>query len=137
MEAINMMLQQHILLAEDDSDLRELLQLVLEQSGYRVTGCSNGLELMEQLEAMANFDLVISDIRMPALTGLEVLESQTMSLNKLPFICMTAFGDEATHAAARRFGATAILDKPFDVDEMITLVQKNLSSMSTLKQLRS
>lgn len=122
MEAIKLDMKPQILLAEDDTDLRELLVLVLEQAGYGVTPCRNGLQLFEQLERKEFFDLVISDVRMPALTGLEVLESQFGDPACPPFICMTAFGDQQMHENARRFGAAVTLDKPFDIDEMVELV---------------
>ncbi len=123
MEAACLEIHPHILLAEDDLELRELLMLVLSRAGYQVTGCDNGLQLLEELEQGERYDLVISDLRMPALTGLEVLESQFDNPCRLPFICMTAFGDEQTHAAAQRLGAVATIDKPFDLDDMIELVR--------------
>jgi DNA-binding NtrC family response regulator len=111
---------------------------VLSRADYQVTGCDNGLQLLEQLEQAEKYALVISDLRMPALTGIEVLESQFDNPCCLPFICMTAFGDEKTHVTAQRFGAAATIDKPFDLDEMIELVhttyiqteRKNLFSRS-------
>lgn len=116
-----------ILLAEDDSDLRELLAFSLFRAGFSVTTCSNGLELLERLEPTPtpgeeSYDLVLTDLRMPALTGLEVLET----LHDLPrrplIICMTAFGDSATHAQARKLGASFTIDKPFDIDRLISLI---------------
>ena len=122
MEATKIDRRPQVLLAEDDTELRELLMLVLEYEGYQVTACHNGLQLFEQLEQEDGFDLIISDVRMPALTGLEVLESQFDNSERPPFICMTAFGDQQTHETASRFGAVATIDKPFDLDEMIELV---------------
>ncbi|MBW6513070.1 MAG: response regulator [Desulfuromonadaceae bacterium] len=122
-------LDQHlkILLAEDDRELRELLAFSLFRVGYTVTSCSNGLELLERLdyrqsEGQQRYDLVLTDLRMPALTGLEVLEA-LHDLPGLPFvICMTAFGDSATHDAAKALGATETIDKPFDLDQLIALI---------------
>ena len=122
MEALKLETHPHILLAEDDAELRELLVFVLARAGYRVTICGNGLQLLETLENTDDVDLVISDIRMPALTGLEVLESQVDKVRRPPFICMTAFGDADTHQAARQFGAAATIDKPFDLDKLLELV---------------
>ena len=122
MEAVRLAIHPHILLAEDDPELRELLMLVLSRAGYQVTGCDNGMQLLEALEKAGEYDLVLSDLRMPALTGLEVLESQFDNPLLPPFICMTAFGDEETHALAKRFGAEAIIDKPFDLDDLIELI---------------
>lgn len=126
MEAVCLDNRPHILLAEDDLELRELLMLVLSRAGYQVTGCDNGLQLLEQLEHAEQYDLVISDVCMPALTGLEVLESQLDKPSRLPFIGMTAFGDHETHETARKFGAVAMIDKPFDLDEMIELVHTTI-----------
>ncbi len=125
MEAVCLDTHPHILLAEDDDALRELLDFALTRAGYLVSCCTNGLELMEKLAAGDVYDLVISDLRMPALTGLEVLESQLDNPQRPPFICMTAFGDRQTHDIARRFGAAITIDKPFDLDEMIALAHAN------------
>ena len=122
MEAVCLDTHPHILLAEDDDALRELLDFALTRAGYLVTCCTNGLDLLERLEEGDPFDLIISDLRMPALTGLEVLECQFDNRQRPPFICMTAFGDQKTHAQAQRFGAATTIDKPFDLDEMIALV---------------
>jgi DNA-binding NtrC family response regulator len=121
MEAVCLDTHPHILLADDDEALRELLDFALTRAGYLVSCCTNGLDLFERLEEGDPFDLVISDLRMPALTGMEVLESQVENQKRAPFIFMTAFGDRQTHDQARQFGATTI-DKPFDLDEMIKLV---------------
>jgi len=116
-----------ILLAEDDRDLRELLAFSLFRAGYSVTSCGDGLELLERLEPRpegggGGFDLVLTDLRMPALTGLEVLEALHDLPRRPPFVCMTAFGDDATHAAARKLGAAFTIDKPFDLDRLIALI---------------
>jgi CheY-like chemotaxis protein len=116
-----------ILLAEDDHDLRELLAFSLFRAGYSVTSCGNGLELLERLEPRPEgeeerFDLVLTDLRMPALTGLEVLEALHDHPGRPPFVCMTAFGDPSTHAAARKLGAALTIDKPFDLDRLIALI---------------
>jgi DNA-binding NtrC family response regulator len=123
MEAVCLDTHPHILLAEDDTALRELLDFALTRAGYLVTCCTNGLDLLERLEEGDPFDLVISGLRMPALTGLEVLECQLDNRQRPPFICMTAFGDRKTHDQAKRFGAATTIDKPFDLDEMIELVR--------------
>jgi len=137
MEAVCFDTHPHILLAEDDKDLRELLHFALSQAGYLVSCCDNGLKLLEMLEQSDAFDLVLSDLRMPAFTGLEVLEYQHDNQHRPPFICMTAFGDRQTHETARRFGATATIDKPFDLDEMIELVKNSLQNNQRVSPVRS
>jgi len=122
MEAVCLDLTPRILLAEDDKELRELLALVLETAGYHVCQCSNGEQLMSRLTESSSLNLVISDVRMPGLSGLEVLARRNRKMQQVPFICMTAFGDAQTHSRARHLGAVATIDKPFDLDEMMELV---------------
>lgn len=135
MEAVCLDTHPHILLAEDDAALRELLDFALTRAGYLVSCCTNGLDLLERLDEGDPFDLIISDLRMPALTGLEVLECQLENQQRPPFICMTAFGDQKTHAQAQHLGAAITIDKPFDLDEMIALV--HATSLRTPQPLRS
>jgi DNA-binding response OmpR family regulator len=119
-----------ILLAEDDKEMRSLLALMLRKEGYQIRECMDGLSLLDMLssfflpdEEHENFDLIISDIRMPGVTGMEIL----MGANELddfpPIILITAFGDKETHVLAERLGAVALFDKPFDIDEMLEKVR--------------
>ena len=121
--------QPRILLAEDDDELRKLLSWSLKKEGYRVKECTNGMGLLNNLDGYlfleeANaFDLIISDIRMPGITGIEILEGLHAHENFPPMILITAFGDEETHSQARRLGAAAIFDKPFDINDLLTKVR--------------
>lgn len=126
----------HILIAEDDDEMRALLTQTLNAKGYKVSECSNGFQLINELKFFENpedcekYNLVISDIRMPGLIGTEVLEAASLSPNAPPIILITAFGDTETHDQARRFGAVAILDKPFDMDDLIKVVENILCGNS-------
>lgn len=114
-----------ILLAEDDQELRLVLTEVLEEAGYEVDLAENGRELLRRLaESVVSgegIDLVLSDVRMPAMNGLEALEALRDEDWVTPVLFMTAFGDAATHEEAKRLGAWMI-DKPFDVDELVEIV---------------
>lgn len=112
-----------ILLAEDDPDMRVLLALTLEADGFDVVQVDDGARLVHQIgnvflkaDGCSAFDLIISDVRMPKLGGMDVLGALARLDVSTPFIVITAFGDEALHAEARRLGAAAVLDKPFDID---------------------
>jgi len=119
-----------ILLAEDDYDMRILLAWSLRESGYEVVECPDGIHLLDHVGSFfppadpEDFDLIISDIRMPGVTGLEVLEGTREYKGFPPMILITAFGDEETHEQARRLGAVAIFDKPFDIDDLLTKVRE-------------
>ena len=118
-----------ILLAEDDEEMRVLLAMKLRKEGYRVFECTNGLSLLDMLspyflpdEEHENFDLIISDVRMPGITGMEILMGADELGDFPPIILITAFGDKDIHMQAERLGAAALLDKPFDIDEMLIKV---------------
>lgn len=117
-----------VLIAEDDQALRELLSFAMCRAGFSVACCNNGQRLLEMLEygiddASTAVDIVVTDLRMPGMSGLEVLEALFEKDGRPPVICMTAFGDQKTHQTAIRWGATHTIDKPFDIDEMIELVR--------------
>ena len=124
-----------ILLAEDDEGMRRLLALMLRKEGYQVTECPDGISLLDQLssfflheENQRNFDLIISDIRMPGVTGMEILMGASENKNFPPMILITAFGDKETHIQAERLGVAALFDKPFDIDDMLNKVREILLS---------
>ena len=107
------------MLAEDDEEMRDLVSMQLRRAGYRVREVRDGGALLLQLGAIVSergcedFDLVISDIRLPGLSGLEALEELTRRQSMPPTVLITAFGDEEAHTRARMIWA-AVLDKPFD-----------------------
>ncbi len=131
-DAVESAKRAHILVAEDDREMCRLVAMVLNKEGYNVTMCNSGINLVSHLTADAlnvggdHFDLVISDIRMPGISGMEVLEGLKGSLDGPPVILITAFGDAETHAAADRLGAVAVLDKPFNMDALVRIVRSTL-----------
>lgn len=119
-----------VLLAEDDAAMRALLACRLRRAGFEVIEASNGAEALQRLAqrsagtpgtAMA-IDVVVSDLRMPGCDGLKILASLQQSAACVPLILITAFGTMATHLEAERLGAYAIVDKPFDLDDLTALV---------------
>ena len=112
-----------VLLAEDDEEMRALLTEELRDAGYQVFPVPDGKGLFRCLKSQRSVcplpDLVVSDIRMPGLSGMEVLRSLRKSDWTMPVIMITAFGDKQTHDEARELGAATVLDKPFDVEELV------------------
>ncbi len=118
-----------VLLAEDDLPFRRLIASVLEEDGYEVLEAGDGLGLLANIEAtltvrreQAESFLVVADVRMPGLSGLDVLAILRCANWRTPVILITAFGDEATHAEGRELGAAAVFDKPFDVDQLRSVI---------------
>ena len=121
-----------ILLADDDAAMRGMLGTSLRREGFEVDECSDGKELIDRLQAARNGsrapDLVVSDLRMPGLSGFDVLHWIRASLPAVPLILITAFGDTQTHRRAEELGAAAIVDKPFDLQVFHDHVSRVLSS---------
>jgi DNA-binding NtrC family response regulator len=116
-----------ILVAEDDLEMRRLVAATLRREGHDVVEMANGMELLDFLELSAErgtrYAAIVSDVRMPLLSGMDVLALLQAASVDVPVILITAFGDVDTHAEAHDLGAFAILDKPFDMDALATLVR--------------
>ena len=112
-----------LLVAEDDEEMRRLLASSLSSHGYEVVEAADGKELIDRLsESMvsgAPVDCIITDVRMPRLTGSEALKFIKRAGLKMPVIVITAFGDHATRIDAWLAGASAVLDNPFEIERLL------------------
>jgi two-component system response regulator PilR (NtrC family) len=116
-----------ILVVDDERSLRELLAIVLRREGYEVVLAEDGQTALAALKRGA-LDLLISDIKMPDMSGVEVLRAAKASDAAIPAIMMTAFASTETAVEAMRLGACDYLIKPFDVDELKLKVREKLES---------
>ncbi|HMI87502.1 MAG TPA: response regulator [Polyangiaceae bacterium] len=121
-----------IIVAEDDEEMRRLIVATLEKDGYYVEQVTDGMRLLVHVVALADdpqraFDLIISDLRMPASTGLQILRGLRNSGWKVPFILCTAFGDEPTRTDVENLDAI-YFDKPFELDDLRKTVRSILLS---------
>ncbi len=119
-----------VLVAEDDTDMRRLVVESLEKDGCVVEAFPDGGRLLVTLSRQApcdfaEIDLIVSDIRMPVASGLQIVEALRAAHCHTPVILMTAFGDDQTRAHATTIGAI-LFDKPFDVDDLRTAVMNLL-----------
>ena len=105
----------HVLVADDEPHIGRIIKMKLEQGPFRVTLAYDGQEAVDLLEANQDIDLVLLDLMMPNLSGLDVLARirSTDRLKHLPCIILTAAGQEAQHQKAMELGATEFLTKPF------------------------
>ncbi len=110
-----------ILLADDDREMRDMLAEALMNAGYDVIVCTDGWSLIRNLGLMylpedrERADLIITDIRMPGINGIEILTA-LHAFNPLPpLVFITAFGDSEIHEQAETLGAIHVFDKPFDI----------------------
>jgi CheY-like chemotaxis protein len=118
-----------VLVAEDEADIRQLVVVALRCQGYDVIEARTGAELLDELGDSLIFgnrrkmpDIIISDIRMPGFTGLEILAGLRDAQWSTAVVLMTAFADPEIREEALRLGAQAFFEKPFDIDDLLTAV---------------
>jgi DNA-binding NtrC family response regulator len=119
--------QPHILVADDERSIRLMLETGLTLNGFRVTSARTGREALEAVSS-GQFDAVLSDIYMPDLSGLELVERLRGAGSDLPIILMTAQGslEAAVEAVAR--GASDFIGKPFEISAVVALLRRFLDA---------
>ena len=123
-----------ILLIDDEPDLRELLHDQLREGGYRVQMAADGGEGMDHLVRRI-FDVVICDVRLPRLDGLQLLRHIRKETPSTEVILMTAYADVAQAVSALKEGAYDYLTKPFDVDELLVQTRRIAENISLRREL--
>jgi DNA-binding response OmpR family regulator len=118
--------KKRILIVEDDEEMRALLKDVIEEEGYITDSVNNGSDAFRKL-ANESFDLIITDIRMPGLTGLDILPGMKKLQPKAPVIVITAFGSEVIQRRSFERGASAYLEKPIHFRKLKILIHDMFS----------
>jgi CheY-like chemotaxis protein len=117
-----------VLLCEDDERMRAFLAMVLSDEGYEVVEANHGSEALQALYLgelePSEFHLVLSDHRMPFMTGMELLHTLRQLKAGPPVILMSAFADDRLEQAARGAGAVDVLAKPFSLGQLLTALRR-------------
>lgn len=116
-----------LLIIDDESELREVLTALLEDSASEIKLAANGIEGINMLKS-ESFDAVLSDEKMPKKSGLEVLKWMRENGLQIPFIIHTGYGQKEIVQEAKRLGVYAFIDKPWDERALIKTVQDALRS---------
>jgi two-component system response regulator PilR (NtrC family) len=116
-----------ILIVDDEPSMREMLRIVLRRDGYDVLVAASGRQAVEMLQ-QDRVDLLLSDIRMPDVTGVEVLRAAKENNRDVVAFMMTAFASTETAVEAMRLGAVDYFTKPFSMDELRLKVRHHLES---------
>ena len=119
--------QSHILIADDERSIRLMLETGLTLNGFRVTSVRNGREALDAASA-GKFDAVLSDIYMPDLGGLELVDALRAVDPNLPIVLMTAQGSLQVAVEAVTRGASDFIGKPFDISAVVDLLRRLLEA---------
>lgn len=117
----------HILVVDDEKDTCLLLSQVLEKEGYIVDTATSGREALSILKKK-KINLVITDLKMPEMDGLEFLREARKLKSKVKFIMMTAYGEIETYLDAINLGAFDYLNKPMEISDVRNAVKKALQA---------
>lgn len=124
-----------ILIIDDEPHLPHQFARYLRKHGYEVTAVADGETGLQVLQK-DSIDLVLLDLRLPKMSGLEVLERIRETEQELPVVMLTAYGDVQTAVAAMKLGAVDYLLKGFDLDELLLVVRRGLEMSAMYRELR-
>ena len=111
----------HILVVDDDGQVRQLIGRFLREAGYRVSGARDGREMRETLAA-AKIDLIILDLMLPGVSGLDLCR-ELRATSSVPIIMLTAKGEDTDRIVGLELGADDYLPKPFNPRELLARVR--------------
>ena len=111
-----------ILVVDDDQESRDLLCEVLEENGYAPRAVANGVDARDVLSRDVGYRIIIADLQMPQESGLELLRNLRQQNSKHEIILMSSFVSGAEKKAAKALGAHALLEKPFQLSELLQTV---------------
>jgi two-component system, OmpR family, response regulator len=119
----------HILIVDDDSQVRQLIGRFLRENGYRVTGARDGREMRETLASTA-IDLIILDLMLPGTSGLDLCR-ELRATSSVPIIMLTAKGEDTDRIVGLEVGADDYLPKPFNPRELLARIRAVLRRAAT------
>jgi two-component system response regulator AtoC len=127
------MKDKQILVVDDEPKMRRVLEIMLQKMGHRVLVAGNGREALASFEANS-VDLVITDLRMPEMDGIELLAALRAQESDVPVVVITAHGTIETAVTAMKHGACDYILRPFDIDVLELAVQRALNGAEVARQ---
>jgi two-component system response regulator AtoC len=121
------MTSQRILVVDDEAKMQRVLEIMLKRMGHEAVCAGNGAEALQVLKS-APADLIISDLRMPGMSGTELLKVLREQGNEVPVIIMTAYGTIESAVEAMKLGACDYIVRPFDVDALELTINRILAA---------
>ncbi len=126
----------NLLIVDDEQSYRQLLTLVFETDGHQIRTAMNGRDALEQLHSEPA-DVIITDVRMPDMDGIELLRNAREFLPDIGVVLMTAFATVDTAREAFKLGADDFIQKPFDVEELKIIVKKAFERQTLIVENRA
>jgi two-component system response regulator AtoC len=126
----------HILVADDDNAIRQLLKTFLEDSDYTISEATTGQEALDGLKT-GNYDLVLLDMRLPGMTGIDVLKQLREKTGEVPVILITAYGSPNIAIQASSLGAYSYITKPFELDDVLHTINLYFERRQLKEEVRS
>ncbi|HVW87588.1 MAG TPA: response regulator, partial [Bryobacteraceae bacterium] len=130
------MSSRHILVVDDEDHLRRVVQVQLQQQGHEVDTAPNGAQALEMLQKSA-YHLVLADMRMPGMSGLELLQQIRKEYPETFVIILTAYGTIETAVEAMRAGAYNYITKPVHPDELRLVVDRALEHSGLAEEVKT
>ena len=118
-----------LLVVDDEESIREFLEIMLKKEGYQVTLAEDGQQAIDLLKGKS-FDMIISDMQMPRVTGIELLKHVKDNNPEIVFMMITAFGTTESAVDAMKMGAYDYITKPFKIDEVRMNIANALRSQN-------
>ncbi|MDD5225738.1 MAG: response regulator [Candidatus Omnitrophica bacterium] len=121
--------KKRVLAIDDDILVRESLRMILARFNYTVTMAVGGQEALEVIAKTPSFDLVVTDVRMPGMNGIETLKAirqqrEGLHLPNIPEIIITAYDDNEILEEARKLAVCGFIQKPFDIEKFVDLLNR-------------
>jgi DNA-binding NtrC family response regulator len=127
-----------VLVVDDDASLRRVTQMQLEEAGWEVSTAADGAAALDVMEASASgFSLVVTDLKMPGLSGIELLGELRSRYPETTVILITAYGTVQTAVEAMRAGAYDYITKPIDYDELLVVLERALQQRTLVGQVQN
>ncbi len=120
--------EMRILIAEDEPDLREILATIFECEGSQVVCAEDGVEALRIINSQP-IDLVVSDIRMPKCDGIQLLENLRQKSPDQPIVFLATGFADITREIAKEKGAADLINKPFAVPDLLSMIEKHLTAL--------
>ncbi len=121
----------HILVVDDEPLIREIMRETLEQEGHRITEAENG-KVAQGLIAQQEFDLIITDVKMPVMDGFALMKQLGSLTDEIPVVVITSFSDVDVAVDAIRLGAYDYIVKPFNISQVMMSVRRALGQRRLL-----